>query len=257
MPGKLFTFLIALSLATWGVLGCKGGLTVNHPDDDFADDDTAMPDDDAADDDAADDDAADDDATDACDEVALDFESGDEGFDHDSLDSGYGDSWDLGTPSGRECHSGDNCWATNLSGDYDDCESSELVSPEYDISGCSGDVEVVFWHLYQLEDIGYSRYDGAAIQLSGDGGDTWLDVFPSATYSGAIAGNYDGCGGEAEINGHQGWSDDVVNGDWQEVTVSVDEALHTGEFRIRFLFGTDQGETDEGWFIDDIEIADH
>ena len=254
MPGKFLSFSIVLSLVAWGGLGCKGSLTVNHPDDDYADDDTAMPDDDAADDDASDDDASDDDA---CDEVEFDFEDGDEGFEHDSLDTGYGDSWELGSPLGQDCHSGDNCWVTNLAGDYNDCESSELVSPTYDISGCSGTVELVFWHLYLLEDIGdYGDiYDGGSVQMSGDGGSTWVDVFPSAPYAGVVMGTYDECGVDAEIAGHQGWSDDVVNDAWQEVTVEVSEALLTDEFRIRFLFGTDRGVTDEGWYIDDVEIA--
>jgi len=169
--------------------------------------------------------------------------------------SGYYDSWDLGTPERRDCHSGDGCWATDLQDEYRDCESSALVSPNYDISGCEGDVEVTFWHLYQLEEIGQSLYDGAAIQMSGDGGDTWLDVFPDPAYSGVIDGNYEGCGGEPEIDGHQAWSDGIVNDDWQEVTVLVDEALRTDEFRVRFLFGTDQGVTDEGWYIDDFGIS--
>jgi len=259
MSGRFLFSLSALSCFVWVGLGCNGSMTINHPDDDYSDDDVS--DDDASDDDASDDDASDDDASDddACDEVDLDFEGGDEGFSHDSLDAGYGDSWDLGAPTEQDCHSGDNCWATNLSGDYDDCESSELVSPKFDISGCSGDVEVTFQHLYLLEDIGAygTIYDGAAVQLSGDDGDTWVDVFPSVPYAGTVTGNYSGCGGQAQIDGHAGWSDDVTNGDWQEVTVSVDDALLTDEFRIRFLFGTDQGETDEGWFIDDVEIASH
>ncbi len=49
--------------------------------------------------------------------------------------------------------------------------------------------------------------------------------------------------------------DRIPGDDWTRVTVPIDEELLTDEFELRFLFGSDRGVTDEGWYIDDVEIA--
>ena len=36
--------------------------------------------------------------------------------------------------------------------------------------------------------------------------------------------------------------------------IPIAPTLRTDQFRIRFLFGSDQGITDEGWYIDDVEL---
>jgi hypothetical protein len=189
----------------------------------------------------------------------FDFEDDEQGFMGSSTDSGFGNPWEFGDPYYTPCHSPDHCWATILFEDYHDCEAGGVFSPDLDLSPCAGSAQAVqlkFWHLFRMEeDYNGTWYDGAAVFLSGDGGGSWQTVSPSTPYSGTIEGNYEDCEGTPEIEGHEGWSGIIGSDDWTEVVVDVDDALRTEQFRVRFLFGTDRGSTDEGWYIDDVEIA--
>ncbi len=188
----------------------------------------------------------------------FDFESGEQGFIHTATDTGFDDPWELGTPYYQDCHSGENCWVTNLWDDYGNCEAGGVYSPTIDLSACAGSeqtIELRFWHIYRLEpDYDGTFYDGALVQLSGDGGTTWTDVSPSPGYTGLIEGNYSECAGTAEIDHRDAWAGIIPGDTWTEVTVAVDDTFRTEDFRFSFLFGTDRGETDEGWYIDDVEL---
>jgi hypothetical protein len=248
--------------STWSTCECTAG----DDDDDVADDDVA--DDDVADDDVADDDVADDDDTgdddttpeETCADAAagFDFEGDEQGFAHAATDGGYADPWEYGTPAEQACASGDACWATRLDEDYGNCEAGALLSPTFDLSTCAGSgdtVSVTFQHLYRFEAGTEAHYDGGAIQLSADGGLTWEDVVPTPEYTGVIQGTYTECVGIAEIDGHDAWSSLIDGDDWAEVTVSLDEVFLTDAFQLRFLFGSDRGVADDGWFIDDVAIV--
>ncbi len=254
---RLTTVLSLLALLAWLTPGCEGSVLIGGGGDD---DDDATGDDDTGDDDTGDDDTGDDDTGGGCADAAVsfDFESGDEGFEHQSTDGGFSDPWELGDHGTEGCHSGSACWATNLEGEYDDCEAGELKTPVLDLSACDGTDDAVvlrFTHLYSFEEAGQSLYDGGAVQLSSDGGASWVDVDPDPAYMGFIYGNYSECADAPAIEGHQGWSDDIPGGDWTEVTVEVGQAFLTEEFRARFLFGSDRGVTAEGWIVDDVEIS--
>jgi len=202
----------------------------------------------------------DDSASGPCDGVAVlfDFETGDQGFTHDETDDGFGDPWEVGTPDDEDCHSGDSCWVTSLQGEYGDCEAGEVLSPEIDLSACAGSssaVELRFWHLFRFEVGTEAYYDGGLVQLSSDGGASWEEVDPEPEYTGEIEGNYSECAATAEIDGFDAWSNVIDGDDWTQVTVEIDDEFRTGQFRVRYLFGSDRGLTDEGWYIDDVEIA--
>jgi len=202
--------------------------------------------------------------TDACLAAAafFDFEDGDGGFTHAPSPGFAADPWERGQIPWWHCRSGDNCWGTDLAGDYQNCLSAHLLSPVFDLSPCAGEprnVELRFWHAYWLEEM-YAGgwYDGAAVQFSGDGGATWDDVAPVPGYQGVVEGNYSPqCNPPPvpEIEGLEAWSGAIPGGDWTEVTVSVGEAHRTAGFRFRFLFGSDRGVTDRGWFIDDVALV--
>ena len=199
--------------------------------------------------------------TDACSDAAagFDFESGEQGFAHQSLQDGFGDPWMLGTPDGLDCHSGAQCFATALAGDYGDCLSADLVSPVFDLSACEGSpqaVSVAFWHAYWFEQYsGGHWWDGGLLQFSPDGGTSWQDVSPTPGYEGIIEGNYGECGYVPEINGHSAWSGYIPGDGWVLVSAVVDEAYRTEAFRFRFLFGSDRSATGWGWFIDDVALV--
>ena len=258
---KRLTFLLIAGLAacSWLALGCGGSLTFMQDDDATADDDDVSDDDDAGDDDVTDDD--DDDVVSDCAgvEAFFDFESDDGGFSHDETNEGFDDPWELGDPDGQMCTSGDQCWTTNLEGNYEDCNAGELLSPVFDLSACEGtsdEVTLRFWHTYWFEQQPSGIfYDGGTIQLSADGGETWVSHSPDPGFPGVIQGNFDECDGPGhDAYGQQGWGEVIPAGTWQEVTVELGDDLRVEEFRFRFLFGSDQGTTDDGWTIDDVEI---
>ena len=245
-------------IVIFGAVGCLGSLTFHHDGDDdvIGDDDTTGGPADDDDTGGTDDDSAD--GPCGAVEVSYDFESGDEGFSHGAPDSGFDDPWELGAPAFESCHSGESCWATDLGGMYGDCEAGELLSPMLDLSACSGSdatVTLRFWHLYRYEVGMMAYYDGGAIQLSTDGGDNWLDVSPEPSYTGPITGTYDECGASPSINNHLGWSEIIPGDTWSEASVDLGESYRVDDLQFRFLFGSDRGEVDEGWYVDDIEIV--
>jgi len=250
---------LLLAGGAW-IAGCSGSLAFEDDDSAAGDDDGG--DDDAGDDDAGDDDGGDDDASGSCEDVAVvfDFEAGDQGFTHGGVDSGFDDPWELGAASGGgTCHSGTQCWATRLAGEYGDCESGEVISPVIDLSPCAGEplpVDLRFAHTYRFEEEYQGTYfDGGLLQISADGGTSWDDVAPVPGYTAVIQGNYSECPGYAEIDGMQAWSGVIPGGPWEQVNVPVGDAHRTAEFRVRFLFGSDRSAVDLGWTIDDVEIA--
>jgi hypothetical protein len=218
----------------WILLGCTGGGTLDVKGDTSADTDSAS-------------------CADAM--AAFDFEGDEQGFDSDETDDGFNDPWEHGSPDNEDCHSGDDCWGTGLDGEYDNCEAGALVSPVIDLSACAGEeVTLSFWHVYRLEDQSSDTwYDGAMVQVSADGGETWNEVDPSEGYTGVIEGNFSECDDSSEFYGEEGWSGSI--GDWEEVTVDLDEDLLTADFRVRFWFASDRGATEEGWFVDDVELS--
>lgn len=84
---------------------------------------------------------------------STDFESSDAGFTH----SGTADTWARGLPSGASapittCHSGVNCWKTNLTGTYSTSSTQDLLSPAIDLTSLSGRyITAQWWQKYQME----------------------------------------------------------------------------------------------------------
>jgi len=88
-------------------------------------------------------------------------------------------SWAMG-PAGAftTCRSAPNCWGTNLSGNYNECEFSCVEFPALDLSGIKGRVEVSLWAWYHFENGGNptagidpNAYDGATLFFVGSGGE--------------------------------------------------------------------------------------
>jgi len=152
------------------------------------------------------------------------FDSDDGGF---SV-SGSNASWEWGTPSSgpARAHSGSNVWATNLSGNYNDNENSEITSPDIDLSAYAGQqIMLSWWQWLRTED----GFDYASVQISNDGGLTWN------TYFGPVSGS--------------------VDTEWTQHTVFLDPTYAVGNFRVRFHLETDSSVTLPGFYVDDIAIV--
>ena len=229
--------------------GCIGDLSIGDVGE--GDDDDVTDDDDTGDDD---------DNASSCADIAelFDFESGDGGFYSSLIDTGYDDPWGMGETDNGDCHSGDICWATNLHGEYDNCEAGALTAPVFDLTACDEEGKIVyvyFWHYYQFEAGTEANYDGGLLQMSDDSGASWDDVDTSHTYTGPIEGNYSECPGDASIEGSSGWSAVIDGMAWRQVEARLDSRFLTDEFTFRFVFASDRGVTDLGWYIDDVEIV--
>ena len=102
-----------------------------------------------------------------------------------------------------------------------------------------------FWHRYMTE----YDYDGAVIEISTDGGETWQDLGPQITangYTGVLSTEY-----ENPLGGREAWTGNRIS--WTEVTVDLDP--FAGQLvNIRWRMGCDSSLGAPGWYIDDVRI---
>lgn len=128
----------------------------------------------------------------------------------------------------------------------------QLVSPELVVSA-DQDFTFTFNHLYSFESDGTTHYDGAVIELSDDGGQTWSDVTDFGAnpgYNGTIT---DVSGNPlADREGYVLLSPELDAGgfDFDTVTLNFGRALAGRTVRLRFRVGTDAGTGDLGWLLD-------
>ena len=185
-------------------------------------------------------------------------------YDMESLTQGLegNGTWRRSEPSFglRVAHSGDNVWATRADGTYPAVpQRSTLVLPSLDLSGTDS-TYLIFWHWYDFEHDGIAEpgafmeeagiWDGANVKASVDGGETWTVLDPEGRYNGQIDDrNGNPMGGEPGFGGFSyGWRQEIV------------PLPEDSNVRIRFDFGTDDGNSDRsiffaGWFVDDIAIT--
>jgi hypothetical protein len=131
-------------------------------------------------------------------------------------------------------------------------KDDRLISPPQNLSSTS---HLKFWHRYQFE----SGFDGGAVEVSTDGGATWVDVlagggnFVSGGYNAHISPSY-----ASPIAGRPGWS----GGDASAAMTQVD--IDMGAFaglnvRVRFRLACDMflagSQPGVGWWIDDVEFT--
>ncbi len=141
--------------------------------------------------------------------------------------SGGNPSWAWGSPTNGpgSAHSGNNAWATNLSGDYNSNENAYLSSPNIDLSTYADmELELSWWQYIHTEE----DYDFASVEISNDGGGTWLRVY------GRVSGE--------------------VTTEWTEVTIPLDASYAVSNFRVRFRSQSDALLNFPGFYVDDVEI---
>lgn len=108
------------------------------------------------------------------------------------------------------------------------------------------DSTLSFWHQYKTE----YDYDGAVIEISTDGGDTWSDLGPYITangYTGKLSSDY-----ENPLGGRDAWTGNLIT--WTEVRVDL-SSFAGQNVNIRWRMGCDSSLGADGWYIDDVQIA--
>lgn len=155
-------------------------------------------------------------------------------------------SWEFGTPNKNllnSAASGQNAWATRLTGTYNPSERSFLNSPCFDFSDLTEDPVMEFSLFFNTE----TSYDGLFLEVSIDGGENWEKV---------------GVMGEGQ-NWYNFFNTIISLGDVWAGTGQTDwvTARHTlpgtageSDVRLRFGFGSDGSVQYEGIGIDDIRI---
>lgn len=183
--------------------------------------------------------------------VSLDWESGAGDWSRQTAD-GWAGEWQLGTVDAvSPSHSwqfGDSLQAT-----YPAHGDGRLVSPAWTLPEGA---RLSFMHRMNAEVSGTypdSAYDGGVLELSTDGGQTWLGIQPLGghdkhfrwlTGSGAPA-SHPFPGGTPCYSGSFGWREAVF-----------DLSAWAGqEVRLAWRFGSDNGTQNAGWFVDDVVLS--
>ncbi len=132
-------------------------------------------------------------------------------------------------------------------------KDDRLVAPAQDLSPTS---TLVFWHRFGFE----NTFDGGVLELSTDGGATWIDV--EAGGGSFVEGGYNGAidtGFGSPIAGRQAWTGDSAAADAMS-RVEVDMGAFAGQdVLVRWRLAQDElalGATPgTGWWIDDVEFT--
>ena len=94
----------------------------------------------------------------------TDFEASDAGFTH----TGAQDEWERGLPSAlsapiTSCHSGVNCWKTDLDNTYNNSANEDLLSPNLNLTQYVGStIRVRWWQKYNIES---ASFDPAWVEV--------------------------------------------------------------------------------------------
>ncbi len=122
-----------------------------------------------------------------------------------------------------------------------------LVSPVLNVG--SGPLTISFSHRFSFENGGW---DGGVVELSNNGGATWVDIVPSATYNGstnAVTSAPIGTNRRAFVNRMTGWPN------FATVNLNLGTTYAGQAVQIRFRVGADESTGAPGWDIDNIAIG--
>jgi extracellular elastinolytic metalloproteinase len=151
---------------------------------------------------------------------------------------------DVWSPSTLHANSGANAWAAPAPAVPSDFV---LTSTPFTPTGLS---TLSFYHYYDFE----ATYDGGMVELSSDNGVTWQNA---ATYF--VQNGYNSTFDATTTTPGRGcFSGRSVSGNTRFIRSVLDLRSFVGQsMRVRFRTNTDSGSpgTFEGWFVDDIQVA--
>lgn len=161
----------------------------------------------------------------------ADFELTDGGFTPSPLTNG----WQWGGSTYAGAHSGNVVWGTLLNSQYPNNANYSLISPPVYVGS---NFVLEFWHRYAFEDY----YDGGNVKITINNGSTWNLINPE--------------GGYPEDNiaamGEAGYSNSLEQ--WTQARFDL-SAYANQTVRFKWTMMSDQGVTNQGWFIDDVKTT--
>ena len=130
------------------------------------------------------------------------------------------------------------------------CSEPSIIKDDYLLTRpfvVPADARLSFWHTYQLE----PNFDGAVVEVSTDGGATFVDLQSHITqgaYTGQISTEWG-----SPIGGRPAWTGGIL-GPMSQVT--IDLSSYTGQnVIVRFRLATDYETAGGGWYIDDVKVV--
>jgi hypothetical protein len=162
-----------------------------------------------------------------------------EGFENNNgyfYTTSSGSDWQWGAPHKtiiNKAANGNNCWVTDLNGNYQDDQTSYLYSPCFDLSSLAHPM-LSFSHIFQTENL----YDFIWVEYSTDGMN-WQRLGASGS-------------GVNWYNNIQGWTGaDTV---WHVASISI--PTNASSVKLRFVLNSDPAVNYTGVGIDDIHVFD-
>ncbi len=150
--------------------------------------------------------------------------------------SGSNVSWEWGRPTygPPSAHSGQYCWATNITGPYKNNENSILRSPPIEIPANASETYVMFYHWFEIED----TYDSARFMVYD--GTSWNILYPiyGPNYTDVLFGD--------------GWTG--YSGGWNVSLFDISD-FRGKTIYLGFNFTSDYSVTRSGWYVDDVVVA--
>lgn len=179
--------------------------------------------------------------------LADEMESGQGAWTHAPVNTGWVDQWHLSTER-NHTPGGATSWkfGDTGTGTYANHADGALVTPAVAIGSAA---QLRFWHWMDAEDSSYYQgraYDGGLIELSINGG-AWTQVTPQNGYTHTIrAGSNPGPfpADTPVFSGTFAWREDRI------------DLTGPATIQLRFRFGSDGADTQEGWHVDDVLIVD-
>lgn len=159
--------------------------------------------------------------------------------------TGTNDSW---TRSTTRSHSPNYAY---FSKDQNITSLQHLTTPVINLPDTSGaPITLAFWHWFEIEAGSNGCFDGALLQISTDGGNSWTPIDDSqiltSNYTGTISSSYGN-----PLGGSQAW---CGSRDWSEAL--IDLTAYAGQsIQLRFTHTADASIGLEGWYVDDFSIS--
>ena len=175
-----------------------------------------------------------------------------------------------GSPSGWTTNStsGSNSWALTSTQSHSPSDSyfisapaskttTTLTSPAVPIAANASDLQLKFWHNYDLQ----SRQDGGQLEFSIDGG-AWFDVTASGSGAAFASNGYNATilstgnpNGRSDFAGQQAWSGNS-SGYIETIVNLTDNAKYAGtSLRMRWIMATNSRSASTGWSVDSISLV--
>lgn len=184
-----------------------------------------------------------------------DFENGNGGW----IAGGKNSSWALGTPAKtviNSAASGTKAWVTGPTGQYNNNENSFILSPCFNFSALTGDPDIEMKAWWDIE-----MMDGAVLQTSTDGGQTWQNVGKAGDrnnwFNDSTIMSQPGNQATWMAHGWTGTTADKGSKSWVTVKHKLNGMAGKPSVQIRIAFASNSWAPGEGFAFDDVKVTDN